>query len=133
MTRLIMADTDGGRVLEEEWAVYTQISARKSDMRLEIMFIQKRAEGTNNALRNSVSPFCHAVVDILGCASRYFDTVCGKRWGVRKLTCANSAIAVARRSGKSAIVVLRDSIGWASTCSILTTEIAAIAAALDYA
>jgi hypothetical protein len=77
--------------------------------------------------------FCHAVVDILGCASRYFDTVCGKRRGVRKLTCDNSAIAVARRNGKGAIVVLRDSIGWASTCSILTTEIAAIAAALDYA
>jgi ribonuclease HI len=30
-------------------------------------------------------------------------------------------------------VVLQESIGWASTCGVLTTELAAIAAALDYA
>jgi hypothetical protein len=43
-----------------------------------------------------------------------------------------AAIAVARRHGDSATVVVQESIGWASTCSILTAEIAAIAAALDY-
>jgi hypothetical protein len=30
-------------------------------------------------------------------------------------------------------VVLQESIGWASTCDVLTTEIAAIAAAINYA
>jgi hypothetical protein len=30
-------------------------------------------------------------------------------------------------------VVLQESIGWASACSVLTTEIAVIAVALDYA
>jgi ribonuclease HI len=29
-------------------------------------------------------------------------------------------------------VVVKDSVGWSSTCSILTTEIAAISTALDY-
>jgi hypothetical protein len=29
-------------------------------------------------------------------------------------------------------VVVEDSVGWSSTCSILTTEIAAISTALDY-
>jgi hypothetical protein len=44
-----------------------------------------------------------------------------------------AAIAVARRNREEATVVLQESIGWASTCSILTTEIAAVVAALDYA
>jgi ribonuclease HI len=43
-----------------------------------------------------------------------------------------AAIAVTRRRGDSATVVVQDSIGWSSTCSILTAEIAAITAALDY-
>ena len=43
-----------------------------------------------------------------------------------------AAIAVAKRDGESATVVLQESIGWASTYSVLTSEIAAIAAALDY-
>jgi ribonuclease HI len=43
-----------------------------------------------------------------------------------------AAIAVARRQGDSAKVVVKDSVGWSSTCSILTTEIAAISTALDY-
>jgi ribonuclease HI len=43
-----------------------------------------------------------------------------------------AAIAVAKRDGESATVVLQESIGWASTCSVLTSEIAAIAATLDY-
>jgi hypothetical protein len=33
---------------------------------------------------------------------------------------------------EGALVVLQESIGWASTCGVLTTEIASIAAALDY-
>jgi ribonuclease HI len=44
-----------------------------------------------------------------------------------------AAIAVARRNKEGAVVVLQESIGWEPTCSALTTEIAAIAAALDYA
>jgi ribonuclease HI len=44
-----------------------------------------------------------------------------------------TAVAVTRRHGDRATVVVQDSIGWSSTCSILTAEIAAIAAALDYA
>ena len=44
-----------------------------------------------------------------------------------------AAIAVARRNKEGAVVVLQESIGWASTCNVLTTEIVAIAAALDYA
>jgi hypothetical protein len=44
-----------------------------------------------------------------------------------------AAVAIARRNRESATVVLQESIGWVSTCSVLTTEIAAIAAALDYA
>jgi hypothetical protein len=43
-----------------------------------------------------------------------------------------AAIAVARRQGDSAKVVVKDSIGWSSTYSILTIEIAAISTALDY-
>ena len=43
-----------------------------------------------------------------------------------------TAIAVARRDGESATVVLQELIGWASTYSVLTSEIAVIAAALDY-
>jgi hypothetical protein len=43
-----------------------------------------------------------------------------------------AAIAVARRQGDSAKVVVKDSIGWSSTCSILTEEIVAISTALDY-
>jgi hypothetical protein len=44
-----------------------------------------------------------------------------------------TAVEVARRNKEGAVVVLQESIGWASTCGVLTTEIAAIAAALDYA
>ena len=44
-----------------------------------------------------------------------------------------AAITVVRRNKEGAAVVLQESIGWASTCGVLTTEIAAIAAALDYA
>jgi ribonuclease HI len=43
-----------------------------------------------------------------------------------------AAIAVAYRQGDSTKVVVKDSIGWSSTCSVLTTEIAAISTALDY-
>jgi ribonuclease HI len=49
------------------------------------------------------------------------------------ITTRLAAIAVARRNKEGAVVVLQESIGWESTCSVLTTEIAAIAAALDYA
>lgn len=48
------------------------------------------------------------------------------------VTARLAAIAVARRVGEYAEVVLQDSIGWASTCSVLTAEVAAISAALDY-
>jgi ribonuclease HI len=48
------------------------------------------------------------------------------------VTARCAAIAVARRRRDSATVVVQDSIGWSSTCGILTAEIAAIAAALDY-
>jgi ribonuclease HI len=48
------------------------------------------------------------------------------------VTTRRAAIAVARRQGDSAKVVVRDSVGWSSTCNILTAEIAAISAALDY-
>jgi hypothetical protein len=44
-----------------------------------------------------------------------------------------TAIAVAKRYRQAATVVLQESIGFALTCGILTAEIAAIAAALDYA
>jgi ribonuclease HI len=59
-----------------------------------------------------------------GIASLYSDA---------SVTTRRAAIAVARRDREGATVVFRESIGWASTCSVLTTEIAAIAAALDYA
>jgi hypothetical protein len=49
------------------------------------------------------------------------------------VTTCLAAVAVARRNKEGAVVVLQESIGWASTCSVLTTEIAGIAAALDYA
>jgi ribonuclease HI len=42
-------------------------------------------------------------------------------------------VAVARQNKEGTLVVLQESIGWASTCGVLTTKIAAIAAALDYA
>jgi ribonuclease HI len=58
-----------------------------------------------------------------GAASLYPDA---------SVTTRCAAIAVARRHGDSATVVVQESIGWSSTCSILTAEIAAIAAALDY-
>jgi hypothetical protein len=44
-----------------------------------------------------------------------------------------AAIVVVQRTGIVTQVVRRDSIGWASTCRVLSTEIAAIAAALKYA
>jgi hypothetical protein len=43
-----------------------------------------------------------------------------------------AAIAVARRRRDSTEVVVQESIGWSTTCGILTAEIAAIAAALEY-
>lgn len=42
-----------------------------------------------------------------------------------------ASIAVVRRSGIATQVVRRDSIGWASTCGVLSAEIAAMLAALD--
>jgi ribonuclease HI len=42
------------------------------------------------------------------------------------------AIAVAQRRENNATVVLQESIGWTTTCDILTAEIAAISAALEY-
>ena len=36
------------------------------------------------------------------------------------------------RKTEGTLIVLQESIGWASTCGVLTTEIASIAAALDY-
>jgi hypothetical protein len=44
-----------------------------------------------------------------------------------------AAIAAVQRTGIVTQVVRRDSIGWASTCGVLSAEIAAIAAALKYA
>jgi hypothetical protein len=44
-----------------------------------------------------------------------------------------AAIAVVKRDRECAVVVCRESIGWASTYSILTAEIAVITAALSYA
>ena len=44
-----------------------------------------------------------------------------------------ASIAVVRRTGIATQVVRQDSIGWASTCGVLSAEIAAIAAALEYA
>jgi hypothetical protein len=44
-----------------------------------------------------------------------------------------TAITVAKRYRQAATVVLQESIGFVLTCGILTAEIAAIAAVLDYA
>ena len=44
-----------------------------------------------------------------------------------------AAIAVVQRTGIVTQVVRRDSIGWTSTCGVLSAEIAAIVAALKYA
>jgi hypothetical protein len=44
-----------------------------------------------------------------------------------------ASIAVVRRTGIATQVVRQDSIGWASTCGVLSAEIAAMAAALKYA
>ena len=44
-----------------------------------------------------------------------------------------ASIAVVRRTGIATQVVRQDSIGWASSCGILSAEIAAIVAALEYA
>jgi hypothetical protein len=43
-----------------------------------------------------------------------------------------ASIAVIKRLGISKRVVRKDSIGWASTCGVLSAELAAIAAALTY-
>jgi ribonuclease HI len=44
-----------------------------------------------------------------------------------------ASIAVVQRSGVALQIVRQDSIGWASTCGVLSAEIAAILAALEYA
>jgi ribonuclease HI len=44
-----------------------------------------------------------------------------------------ASIAVVRRTGIATQVVREDSIGWGSTCGVLSAEIAAIVAALKYA
>jgi hypothetical protein len=44
-----------------------------------------------------------------------------------------ASIAVVRRTGIATQVVQQDSIGWVSTYGILSAEIAAIVAALEYA
>ena len=44
-----------------------------------------------------------------------------------------ASIAVVQRTGIATQVVRQDSIGWASTCGILSAEIAAMSAALGYA
>jgi ribonuclease HI len=48
------------------------------------------------------------------------------------VTARCAAIAVTRRRRDSATVVLQESIGWTTTCDILTAEIAAISATLEY-
>jgi ribonuclease HI len=48
------------------------------------------------------------------------------------VTARCAAVAVTRRRGDGAEVVVQESIGWSTTCSILTAEVAAIAAALEY-
>jgi len=58
-----------------------------------------------------------------GIASLYSDA---------STTARCSAVAVTRQRGNSAEVVVQESIGWSTTCGILTAEIAAIAAALEY-
>jgi hypothetical protein len=47
-------------------------------------------------------------------------------------TAQRAAIAVAQRCENNAMVVLQESIGWTATCDILTAEITAISAALEY-
>jgi ribonuclease HI len=54
----------------------------------------------------------------------YVDASVGKRL---------ASIAVVKRLGIFKRVVRKDSIGWASTCGVLSAELAAIAAALTYA
>jgi len=54
----------------------------------------------------------------------YVDALVGKRL---------ASSAVVKRLGMFKRVVRKDSIGWASTCSVLSVELAAIAAALAYA
>jgi hypothetical protein len=44
-----------------------------------------------------------------------------------------ASIAVVQRSGVALQIVRQDSIGWASTCRVLSAEIAVILAALEYA
>jgi ribonuclease HI len=44
-----------------------------------------------------------------------------------------ASIAVVQRTGIATQVVRQDSIGWASTCGVLSAEIAAMSAALEYA
>jgi hypothetical protein len=44
-----------------------------------------------------------------------------------------ASIAVVQRSGVALQIVRQDSIGWASTCGVLSAEIAAILAALEFA
>ena len=58
-----------------------------------------------------------------GIASLYSDA---------SVTARCAAVAVTRRRGGSAEVVVQESIGWSTTCGILTAEIAAIAAALEF-
>jgi hypothetical protein len=43
------------------------------------------------------------------------------------------SIAVTKRLGTLRMVVRKDSTGWASTCGVLSAELAAIAAILTYA
>jgi hypothetical protein len=54
----------------------------------------------------------------------YVDASVGKRL---------ASIVVVKRLGIFKRVVRKDSIGWASTCGVLSAELAAIAAALTYA
>jgi hypothetical protein len=62
-----------------------------------------------------------AGADIVGL---YTDTSVAKRL---------AAIAVVQRTWIVTQIVRRDSIGWTSTCGVLSAEIAAITAALKYA
>jgi hypothetical protein len=48
------------------------------------------------------------------------------------ITARYAAVAVTRRRRDSAEVVVQESIRWSTTCSILTAEVAAIAAVLKY-
>ena len=54
----------------------------------------------------------------------YVNTLVGKRL---------ASIVVVKRLGMFKRVVRKDSIGWASICSMLSVELAAIVAALTYA